>query len=224
MILEFRSKANTTDMSSVSEELGAFVLKNTDFLEPLFTILSRKPTAIQQRKDVEDRIKSQMSYANICNNPNYETFISILHKLYNTSDKSLARRRGEVLELIVREASPKPKLQFKLIVESHVYSDGQKISEKDIDVVFDGDHIDAIECKAILANYLFGVPLPKRCKEKLLFMCDLKKLATQNSKNCNLFFATYNKENTYEEDILSESGFNEFVILTSSDIKRRLLA
>lgn len=223
MSLIFVTKPNPSSPNEVAKKLSNFLYINSIYLDSVFSIMGKRTTPIRSLEELDKRVKSHFSYIKISKDKNYKKYLELLFQFYNTGDKSLEKRRGDLLELIARKAYPLTTDKFKIIAESVVYDDKKLIDNKDIDVVFQGYFIDAIECKAVLKSYLKPVPLPKKKREKLQFMAEVKSRSESYGTECNLYLATYIKEDKLEQDILIRSGFECFNILSPIEIKQRIM-
>ena len=136
---------------------------------------------------------------------------------YNTKKENLNIRRGKLLELLVTEIGPiNTDSHYEVILESLVEYKGNRVSDKDIDVVFKYNDIELIECKASLSSFLYPHP-PRRIyrkkKSKLDFMMDVRTLAFQTNIKCYLFFATYGQDEEFCNQILKINNYTFFKII-----------
>jgi hypothetical protein len=172
-----------------------------------------------------ERIRVLPEFMNLKSHPNFPFFEKIMHMFYKTSQKSLDKNRGCLLEVLTRTMKPSIRVSsYKMIPESLVYYNSTKLSDKDLDVVLHYEQIELFECKASLYNFLRNDPLPKKNKEKLALMSNINSLAASHSIVCYPYLVTYALNDSLLKHKLSNAGFNSLIILSRQEIMKRLSA
>ncbi|CEN31419.1 hypothetical protein [Paraclostridium sordellii] len=231
MGLEFKTKSNRRECDPISKQLCSFLLRNKDFIEITFILLSEHTS---ETKHISSYILHNLNYPDIEYSNNLETYHDLMENFYtkdieysNSNIDIIAYRRGDLLELLVNEITPLVMcIDFNVIPESHVYENGTKIHDKDVDLITelkDYNKIECIECKANINNYI-GNPIDDDTKDKLNFMCMISDKSNSYGVGCDLLFATYRSDISYTKDLLLENSFDNFKIMNSVDLIQRLNA
>lgn len=221
MSIKFITKTIPSIPDNETIQLATFLHNNKSYIEFTFGVLERMKSP---KTNIKQKLLVSPGIDDIKNLRNFADYIKMMIDFYNTANlEILSLRRGFVLELVVEQICPSEDVKsYNIIKECLVYNNGVEVSPKDIDIVFEYNKIEAIECKAVLITYLHAEPLPYRPKEKLEFLLEVKKLAANNNIDCNVFLATYSSEISLAKSILIKSGYTSFTILRREDIIKRL--
>lgn len=217
MDLVFKQKAGRLFSDNETSLLFKFLITYPQYIELTFSILWRRYVPV---KNIRERIEVSPEIDTVEGDKKLNTYYEIMNLFYDTTKEVLEKRRGKLLELLVSNIKPiNPQCEYEIILECLVEYKGVKVSEKDIDVVFQYDEIELIECKARLSAYLYPPNgIYRKKKEKLDFMEKVKRLAIQSSVNCHLFFATYGQDKEYCKDILARNGYTCFGVINRERI------
>lgn len=232
MRLSFQSKEEsnrTTDL--VVEQLSSFILNNNIFVGGTFSMLAEWKMHIEP-DSIEEIVKNESIFENdIKKNEKYEEFIKLLKDFYSGDDDKVNERRGRLLEMLWDRIGVfnKNYKDCKKVTEAQVYDKGNKISEKDLDIVYFNENKDQIEkefielheCKSSAKNTL-RTPLRDSHRLKLELMKETKSIADEEKIICDAYIITFEFNTRNARRNLDRNQFNTIKIITGSDIAQRV--
>lgn len=232
MRLSFKPKEEsnrTTDL--VVEQLSSFILDNNIFLRGTFSILAEWKMHIEPNS-IEEIVKNESIFEeDIKKNEKYREFINLLGEFYSGDDDEVNTRRGRLLEILWDEVGVynKSYKDCEKVLEAQVYDEGNKISEKDIDIVYFDENksqvqkefIELHECKSSVNNTL-RAPLRDRHRLKLELMKETKSIADEEGIMCDAYIITFEFNPRNARRILDRYQFKTIKIITGSDIAQRI--
>lgn len=218
MALTFKTKQIPSNIDLETENLADFLILNKNYIEITFAVLSRK---VKRTSNIVRNINGAPEIDTVNNNADFSEYCDLMGLFYDTDIDAFKKRRGFLLELVVRTIKPVCGGTCLVIAESYVFHNGIKMSKCDIDVVLQYNQLDFIECKADVGRYLY-TPLALKKKIKLTFMEDVRKVAIDEGNKSDIFFATYGSEELSSLQVLQSNGFKNFNILTRSKIIGRI--
>lgn len=221
MAVSFKCKENSSrsDLVMVTD-LAEFLIKNKSYLDITFSLVSKKRNPLDgERVKQSINSKKELSVLGDEDLKELDNYKNLMVNFYNGNKDEIKDRRGRLLEKLVKENGPIKEMgDFQVLEEVLVYDDDIKVSEKDLDILFWGKHIEINECKASISNVVRD-PMQQKNKEKLELLCKAKKLAEDNEEECNVFISTYSLDVTDSiNDILKSNGFSEIEVLTGRKI------
>lgn len=232
MRLSFKSKEESNRTSDiVVEQLSSFILKNNIFLGGTISILAEWKMHIEP-ESIEEIVKNESIFENdIKKNEKYKEFIELLKDFYSGDDDKVNERRGRLLEILWDRVGvfDKNYKDCEKVTEAQVYDKGNKISEKDIDIVYFNENKDQIkkefielhECKSSAKSTL-RTPLRDRHRLKLELMKETKSIADKEKIMCDAYIITFEFNTRNARRILDRYQFNTIKIITGSDITQRI--
>ena len=144
-----------------------------------------------------------------------------------TNEKSrLDDRRGRFLEKLWAYNGPYNE-KFKIYIcknEAQVYYGDTKISEKDIDIVYEeesNDNIELHECKSTASNSL-REPISVKNKGKFDLMKNTMQIASINKVQCNSYIITYDTDKRKITHLLKKHEYDDFRIICGGDIVKNI--
>ena len=189
----FKQKINVKPKDKVVKKLGDFILKNKVFFDIFCEIIIRCSKIEDFSKEFLDTLFLINPLIDKTSDKTYE-FIDKITKFYDTTNKSLSKRRGDVVEYLFEEIVPQTDTKEAFIKETefYIYYDGSKLgaSNHDIDlgVYCEVENfIELYECKVRLQTFLFDrPPLERTSRRKLDYLKRVYQEITSVS-NKNIF-------------------------------------
>lgn len=220
MGINFQSKPNSRKHSKEVEDLTIYLNKNKCFIKLTLKIISTIKETVET-ENINDFYQNIIDIFNSMENNNEElnTYSDLMYSIYKKQGEILNADRGDVLEAITANIilCENCKSQTRIIKEAQFYLNNNKISEKDIDVVFEHCGYDLLECKANITNYLCE-PFEK-ISSKLKFMKDVKNLCERHTdKKVNVYFVTATVKVKYTKTFLEKNGYGDFQIIDLHNI------
>ena len=173
----FVQKDNIKPKEKIVEKLGDFILLNKNFFDIFCETLVICNKADYYGKNMLDPLfLINPSIDRMSEEAN--TFVEMLASFFDTTDKILDKRRGDIVEYLLENIAPQSDIDGDFIkgTEFYIYYNGLKLgtSNHDIDlgIYSSSDNlIELYECKVRLKSFLYDKPpLNKEGRRKLGYL------------------------------------------------------
>lgn len=232
MKLSFIPKSDSCRSDDVAvEQLAEFILENKCFLGITLSILGQWKKPITNNK-IENTVKNDSRFDNdIKKHENYNKFIMFITCFYDGEDSQIDYRRGRLLEVVWESTGTYNDVEMcKKVEEAHVLHEGEKISERDIDIIYfneneiekkENEFIELHECKSSAKNTLRS-PLKESNREKLELMENTVAIADTECVKCNAYIITFELNSNKARRMLRRYNFNSIEIICRDVIEQKV--
>lgn len=224
-MFRFESK-NVDDSTRIEGEnidlLCEFILKNRMFLGLTLAVMGEYKKTVSVQADIKTFIElSDRWDESIGSSELYNEYIELMYNIYNVkSNEILGDERGRVLEVVWADLAPYNKnlTNYSVFEEAFVFYNEEKLSENDIDFVFQDEAIELDECKASAKSTL-SKPVAKKTIGKLTLMQDVIEISKRSNIECKANIVTFDALPNKSRRLLDRYGYNCIDIICRKDIE-----